>query len=208
MCQETNAVLTIVSLRINSRLTNLFPCLVCNSAAAPGAAGDGRGTITAGLRRTWTGRVDKTGDGGGGSGGAPRRRQPPGEVGLVARLLGASRGPPPPCVEDVASTFFEVKGRSREAHAAVGNVGGRTPGGGGEHRGNNRYNVADGLRSVKKADGTRRTDHGGESGGGGGGGTSAKTAGPWRPGVPAISPGLGAAGEGAEADVGGGRRGA
>ncbi|CAM9388792.1 unnamed protein product, partial [Hapterophycus canaliculatus] len=54
----------------------------------------------------------------GSSSGAPIPRQAPGEAGFVARLLGVSREPPRPSVEDVASTFFEVKGRSREAHAA------------------------------------------------------------------------------------------
>ncbi len=38
-------------------------------------------------------------------------------VGLMGRLFGSSRAPPPPSVEDVASTFFTVKGRTAEAHA-------------------------------------------------------------------------------------------
>ncbi|CAM9835735.1 unnamed protein product, partial [Scytosiphon promiscuus] len=124
-----------------------------------GPMAEGIGKISVGLRRTWTSRVNTTS---GGSGGGVTRRGPPsGEVGFMARLFGVSRGPPTPSVEDVASTFFEVKGRSREAHAAAGSAGGRT----------------------------------GESAGRAGGGTSSKTAGPWRPGVPAVSPGLGRAAE-------------
>ncbi|CAB1117856.1 unnamed protein product [Ectocarpus sp. CCAP 1310/34] len=84
-----------------------------------------------------------------------------GPVTFVARLFGAGRAPPPPppSMEDVGSTFFSVKGRSREAHAAA--------------------------TAAKKPHGVDSER----------GASSTRTAGPWRPGIPAVSPGLGAAGD-------------
>ncbi|CAM9216135.1 unnamed protein product [Ectocarpus sp. 13 AM-2016] len=84
-----------------------------------------------------------------------------GPVAFVARLFGAGRAPPPPppSMEDVGSTFFSVKGRSRGVHAAA----------------------AAAMRP-------HRVD-------GGRGASNTRTAGPWRPGMPAVSPGLGAAGD-------------
>ncbi|CAN0054674.1 unnamed protein product [Ectocarpus sp. 12 AP-2014] len=83
-----------------------------------------------------------------------------GPVAFVARLFGAGRAPPPlpPSMEDVGSTFFSVKGRSREAHAAAA------------------------AARPHRVDGGR-------------GASNTRTAGPWRPGMPAVSPGLGAAGD-------------
>lgn len=84
-----------------------------------------------------------------------------GPVTFVARLFGAGRAPPPPppSMEDVGSTFFSVKGRCREAHAAAA---------------------------------AAKRPHGVDSGRGA---SNTRTAGPWRPGLPAVSPGLGAAGD-------------
>ncbi|CAN0172311.1 unnamed protein product [Ectocarpus sp. 6 AP-2014] len=84
-----------------------------------------------------------------------------GPVTFVARLFGAGRAPPPPppSMEDVGSTFFSVKGRSSEAHAA-----------------------AAAAKRPHRVDGGR-------------GASNTRTAGPWRPGLPAVSPGLGAAGD-------------
>eukprot|EP00752_Nemacystus_decipiens_P011662 g10350.t1 len=114
--------------------------------------------------------------------------------GFVGRVLGIRPAPPPPSVEDIGSTFFAVKGRSREAHAAVssnsragaGGVDGR--GGGGGRDGND-------LRPKHQNDrnSTRRTRV--VAGTVGGREHTRKLAGPWRPGTAAVSPGLGPAEE-------------
>eukprot|EP00903_Cladosiphon_okamuranus_P012090 g11349.t1 len=116
-----------------------------------------------------------------------------GQVGLASWLLGSrAAAPPAPSVDDVASTFFTVKGRSREAHAAVGGypVAGARGGGGGSD------GCGDSGSSLRPKHGNGRnvSPPGGSrlfSGTAGGRGHTRKVAGPWRPGAAAVSPGLG-----------------
>ncbi|CAM9131909.1 unnamed protein product [Ectocarpus fasciculatus] len=133
------------------------------STAAAGA--DGPGQAVSGQVRSLSGKNLAGADLG--PQGGPVESGP---VAFVARLFGASRAPPPPppSMEDVGSTFFTVKGRSKEAHAAAG--------------------------AAKRP---HRTD-------GGGGASNTRTAGNWKPGLPAVSPGLGVAGdEGGDGSVDG-----
>lgn len=125
-----------------------------DNVASTGA--DGPGQDVSGLARSHSGK-NLAGPDLGPQGGPVES----GPVALVARLFGANRAPPPPppSMEDVGSTFFTVKGRSKEAHAAAA---------------------------------AAKRPHGVDGGGGGG---NTRTAGPWRPGLPVVSPGLGAAGD-------------
>eukprot|EP00904_Undaria_pinnatifida_P012028 jgi/Undpi1/7956/HiC_scaffold_24.g10428.m1 len=100
-----------------------------------------------------------------------------------------SRTPPPPTVQDVASTFFSVRGKEGAGAAVRVEVGdpGRHKGGSHAAAGSA---AAKGVSSPASPAGTGKQER---SGGGGVSrqAPSSKTAGPWRPGPAAVSPGLG-----------------
>ena len=100
-----------------------------------------------------------------------------------------SRTPPPPTVQDVASTFFSVRGKEGAGAAVRVEVGdpGRHKGGSHAAAGSA---AAKGVSSPASHAGTGKQER---SGGGGVSrqAPSSKTAGPWRPGPAAVSPGLG-----------------
>lgn len=154
-----------------------FPTL----SIAPGNEGSNSSSIV----RTLTSKVNNLGSfksTGGHLGGADQATAASDQPSFAAWLFGGRAAPPPPSVEDVASTFFAVKGRSREAHAAVGRrrgVGGGQGGGG------------DGNNSSRSA--ARGSRIGGSVSGKGD--NKRKVASPWRPGAAAVSPGLGLAEE-------------
>lgn len=105
-----------------------------------------------------------------------------GQLGLTSWLFGGrAAAPPPPSVEDVASTFFTVKGRSPAA--GPGGEDGRGSGDGGSV--NDLRPTHENGRSVAPPESSRL------SGTAGGRGHTRKVAGPWRPGAAAVSPGLG-----------------
>ncbi|CAN0135968.1 unnamed protein product [Ectocarpus sp. 12 AP-2014] len=123
----------------------------CNAATG----GDSAGQAVSGLIRSLSGKNLAGADRG-----PPVGPVESGPLAFVARLFGAGRAPPPPppSMEDVGSTFFSVKGRSREAHTAA----------------------AAAKRPSRVDDGR--------------GASNTRTASPWRPGMPAVSPGLGGGG--------------
>ena len=165
-----SSVSTALVRSLTSKVTRLGSSKAAGGAGALAAAGG-------------KGREDTAGRGGGGD------HHP----GLVGWLLGARpAAPPAPSVEDAGSTFFTVKGRSREAHAAVSRDfragGGRGRGGGGGGGGLRPRRDENGRNSLRGGRLVSRTA--------GGRGHTRKVPGAWKPGAAAVSPGLGLVEEG------------